>query len=582
MDPVKPYIERIEEINDLSDMTNYLLDNDGMNFLLDYPVSFCTANPIVDRDYYTVYLEVSSRIFLTSSDCYINIDETSQTGQSGQISKEVADRYAYYNLPKLGYSNEETKDLLAKCYEYETLLADNMMTIKEFSTLSSADALDNKYSFDELKDLEGNYPLTEILEHFGLDKSNNYTVTQPKYIKAVAKIYSDENLEIMKAYYIVHTAVSSLSFLDRNAFNELKTVDEGFGKAEEETGPVSNDDDNDEDKTLEEKEMSYQIDYFIDRYMDEVRNEIYYATYCSKAQKDGIEEIVSEVLDYYCEMIEGEDWLSDETKQGAIKKMKNMAIHAVYPDEFEDFMGLNFDEDSNLVDKIKKIREFNLYENADLVNMPIDRTMWENQLSPLTVNAYYLAESNSINILPGIIAGDFLFDSDGSKEANMGEIGTIVGHEKTHSIDTYGADYDELGRRQNWWSGVDKNTFSRKTDILKNFYSALSPYPGAVTYNGENVQSEAIADMGGLKGMLGIAKKDSGFDYDIFFRAYVRTWCEKYPYQYVVSAAQGDPHPIDFLRVNVVLQQFDEFNETYGISEGDGMYLPTEDRVIVW
>jgi putative endopeptidase len=32
----------------------------------------------------------------------------------------------------------------------------------------------------------------------------------------------------------------------------------------------------------------------------------------------------------------------------------------------------------------------------------------------------------------------------------------------------------------------------------------------------------------------------------------------------------------------VTLQQFDEFLDTYGIKEGDGMYLAPEDRILVW
>ncbi len=31
-----------------------------------------------------------------------------------------------------------------------------------------------------------------------------------------------------------------------------------------------------------------------------------------------------------------------------------------------------------------------------------------------------------------------------------------------------------------------------------------------------------------------------------------------------------------------MLQQFDEFLETYGIKEGDTMYLTPEDRIVVW
>lgn len=45
---------------------------------------------------------------------------------------------------------------------------------------------------------------------------------------------------------------------------------------------------------------------------------------------------------------------------------------------------------------------------------------------------------------------------------------------------------------------------------------------------------------------------------------------------------EEDVHPLKYLRVNVVLQQFDEFLETYGIKEGDQMYLAPKDRIIIW
>ena len=45
---------------------------------------------------------------------------------------------------------------------------------------------------------------------------------------------------------------------------------------------------------------------------------------------------------------------------------------------------------------------------------------------------------------------------------------------------------------------------------------------------------------------------------------------------------EEDEHPLKYLRVNVVLQQFDEFLETYGIQEGDNMYLAPEDRIFIW
>ena len=91
-----------------------------------------------------------------------------------------------------------------------------------------------------------------------------------------------------------------------------------------------------------------------------------------------------------------------------------------------------------------------------------------------------------------------------------------------------------------------------------------------------------MADMGGLKCMLAIASERENFDYDSFFLAYARSYRSVYDHQILRQIAAADSHPLDYLRVNAVLIQFDEFQQTYQIREGDGMYLAPEDRVTVW
>ena len=49
-----------------------------------------------------------------------------------------------------------------------------------------------------------------------------------------------------------------------------------------------------------------------------------------------------------------------------------------------------------------------------------------------------------------------------------------------------------------------------------------------------------------------------------------------------MASKSPDIHPLNYLRINTVLQQFDEFLDFYGIKEGDGMYLAPEDRVNIW
>ena len=72
-----------------------------------------------------------------------------------------------------------------------------------------------------------------------------------------------------------------------------------------------------------------------------------------------------------------------------------------------------------------------------------------------------------------------------------------------------------------------------------------------------------------------------GFDYDLFFRSYAELWRGVNTLQMEKYFAI-DVHPLNFLRANVTLQQFDEFLATYDIHEGDGMYLAAGQRISVW
>ena len=45
---------------------------------------------------------------------------------------------------------------------------------------------------------------------------------------------------------------------------------------------------------------------------------------------------------------------------------------------------------------------------------------------------------------------------------------------------------------------------------------------------------------------------------------------------------KSDSHPLNYLRANICLQQFDQFYETYGVQEGDKMYLAPENRIAIW
>ena len=96
--------------------------------------------------------------------------------------------------------------------------------------------------------------------------------------------------------------------------------------------------------------------------------------------------------------------------------------------------------------------------------------------------------------------------------------------------------------------------------------------------------TEIIADTEGLRLALDLAKKEENFDYDAFFRAYARYWNWYYSNRETyLRTFSTDVHPAPMFRVNFTVQLTDEFYETYSsVTEGTPMYLPPEERELVW
>ena len=65
-------------------------------------------------------------------------------------------------------------------------------------------------------------------------------------------------------------------------------------------------------------------------------------------------------------------------------------------------------------------------------------------------------------------------------------------------------------------------------------------------------------------------------------QAYAKAWLRSTSRKNTEAMAESDEHSPSILRVNSVLCNFQEFYDTYGIKEGDGMYVPPEERIQIW
>ncbi len=321
--------------------------------------------------------------------------------------------------------------------------------------------------------------------------------------------------------------------------------------------------------------------------MEDLRDavdEIYIGHYCSAQMKQDLQSLTDMLIEGFRSVLMQADWMEEETRQKAVEKLENICLHVLYPDQLPDFSGLDFSDCSSLLEAKGRLRAFRQQQMAALINQPMDQSIWDISYLPTsTCNAYYVPEENTINICAGFIASEGVYDPEESVEYNLGRIGAVIGHEISHGFDTSGYMYDKDGLEVNWWSEKDQEQFEIRARKLSQYYSALSPITQSVgTYNGEKVAGEAIADMAGVKAALEAGKKRKDFDYDTFFRSYANLWFEQQKYLTECAYFAGDVHPLMFLRVNVTLQQFQEFQDTYGLQPGDGMYLAGEDRISVW
>ena len=590
-EPLRPYIDKINAISTLDDMTAYFGSTDGSNpfglqltyIKMDAPIGEDIA------DNYTVTFLPTALLSLGE------VDQYSYVGEKGMANYEYNKQLFRYELGQLGYSDEQIEDLLTRCYRFELKLAYYLPSEATVQDVEYYNEHNHVYDRAGLQELAGNYPVTTILDSLGVGASETFTVPEPIQMEQMGKLYTQANLEDMKAYLIVQMVREAQDLLDQTTADMAADFDRQLnGNSSQATAETADTDDTDDDPDNDDPQMTptqpeddtnpltpyYQ--QYVNKYMLDAYQQMYIGHYCTAAAQREIKAMSKELIAAFSQELTQCDWMSDETKTKAQEKLSAMGLHVLYPDNLIDYTSLSFDGCDNLVDIIGRINAFETAQLAEKVNQPVDRSNWDLTVIPtMMVNAMYLMNDNSINICAALLSTDDFYSENNSYEQNLACLGTVLGHEITHGFDTSGYKYDKNGRYQSWWTTEDEYAFDKRANKLVRYYSGLTPVSRGSYLSGTLVSGEAIADMGGMKFALRLAEQKPDFDYDAFFRAYAEMWHSHRTYMTEIAYAQ-DSHPTAMLRTNVTLAQFDEFDKTYDIQPGDGMYVAPDDRITVW
>ncbi|ROZ65742.1 M13 family peptidase [Kocuria soli] len=349
--------------------------------------------------------------------------------------------------------------------------------------------------------------------------------------------------------------------------------------------------------------------------LGEAVGKLYVERHFSPTAKARMDDLVANLLAAYKSSIETLDWMTDETRAEALKKLAAFTPKIGFPDKWKDYSSLEIRAE-DLVGNIVRTSEFELAELIRKAGKPVEKHEW--LMTPQTVNAYYHPLRNEI-VFPAAILQPPFFDESAEDAVNYGGIGAVIGHEIGHGFDDKGSTCDGDGRLRNWWTDADRAAFEERTGKLVEQYDGLVPEQlsgssDAPSVNGRMTLGENIGDLGGLsitykawehsRGVADPAPASdavadaapaaadpaafSATDDDgltpaqKLFLSWAFVWQQKARDEAVAQRLAVDVHSPNEFRANQTARNIDAFHEAFGVTESDPMWLAPEDRVRIW
>jgi len=280
------------------------------------------------------------------------------------------------------------------------------------------------------------------------------------------------------------------------------------------------------------------------------------------------------------------EWMSPETQIKAIQKMNKMGFKVAFPTVWRDeSRGEDF-SDKQMLRNLFSINEKDTQYGIEDVGPhdPYKSVYWDS--STFEVNAFYYPDSNEMTIPAGILNPPF-YDSNRSTAWNLGGIGNVIAHEMTHGFDSDGRNHDADGNYAPWFTEEEQVEYEKKSKQIEKLFTVK--YMDSVI-DGKLTLMENIADLGGvsisleaLRGeMQGKTAAERHKMLKEYFTSYAVSWRNKDRKKKAEVASKSDKHAPPELRVNKILSQFPEFYETYGLKQGDTLWVAPENRVTIW
>jgi putative endopeptidase len=577
MAPAQPYLARIKGASTLSELAT-LWGEPGIPAPLGGGVTVDAKEPTR----YSVYVGAGG-LGLPDRDNYLKT-----TPKDLEIQAKYRD-YLTFLLAQGGYA--DAAGMAAKVYAFEDQIARRVAWDR--ATRRNRDLTYNALTPAQLAALDPGFPVAALLKAQGFDKTDRFIVGDlPPTDARAAELKLDAAtrakigggtpamLALIRATPIeVLQAWTVKSFLSGNAAVLPSAIDKANFAF---YGTVLS-------GTPEQRPRWKRAIGEAEALIGERVGAAYAERFFPPANKAAMDQLIVNLRKAMALSLQENRWMGEATKKEAMAKLDAFDPKIGYRDNLEVYEGLAIDARTPLANRMAAARWQEAFDLGKLGG-PIDRTEWG--MLPQTVNAYYNPTKNEIVFPAGILQQPF-FGITADPAVNYGGIGAVIGHEMGHGFDDQGSKSDGTGMLRNWWTDADRAAFDKRGDMLVAQYNAFCPLDeGKTCVNGRLSLGENIGDVGGLnlayrayKLSLG-GKPDKVIDGltgdQRFFLAWAQVWRAQTREAAMRQRLVTGPHSPEEYRTNGVVRQMEPWYKAFNVTPDDKLYLPPEQRVVIW
>lgn len=562
IEPIREDLDRIEAISSLEDLTRFMAEQAIMSGPALFAI-FVPTNDPADSKRYAMF--ATGQTFGLDKH-YVEILRRPENNPSLEAYRS----YVSDVMKVAGYPAEEADRIADTTVRIETALYSGFLTPEEGNDPR------NRYTRKSFAEVQGLIPELDMSLYFeiiGFEKPDALYMFEPRAIQAAAKVWRETPLNDLKDYAAFRVINEFSPFLTSKFVEPTRTFNAALTGAREERP---------------RQERIYEL---LKDNLGHPASRIYVDAYYPEQTRDEVTDMVRRIHAVFRKRVETRDWLSEETRAEALRKVDNFYFKVGYPNTWVDYTKVDIGPDP--VANMTNLGAFSMQRLVEKLKHPVVHDEFNTPSTlPIVINAAYEPAINGFEVAAAITQPP-AYSSDMDAPLRFCRIGAVIGHEMTHGFDSGGRRYDSSGNFRDWWTPSDAAAFEAEAQKLIDQANAFEVLPGLMA-NGELNKRENMADVGGINfayaALMDYLAEHPEEDVEIdgmtpaerCFVGWAQMWTSKDSEQFLRMIVAGDGHPPSPYRAVSALQHVDAFYETFDIKDGDPMWLPPEKRVRAW